>query len=198
MSRVGAHPRSRGEHFPDDFHIDTDTGSSPLTRGARLHQPPLKDSHRLIPAHAGSTEGALNDFPNTRAHPRSRGEHKRHGPAGGSSGGSSPLTRGALLTRTRVKPRQRAHPRSRGEHAYRKDATMLDQGSSPLTRGALGGEELRYLLAGLIPAHAGSTSWAAYSFRAGGAHPRSRGEHEVAVFASAGFRGSSPLTRGAH
>ena len=92
------------------------TGSSPLTRGARVSW-----SRRHSPV---------------VAHPRSRGEHRTDGHGHSFSMGSSPLTRGALresLWITSIQglipahagstwfdaiPPERwgAHPRSRGEH----------------------------------------------------------------------------------
>ena len=50
-----AHPRSRGENFPDDcVHVGV-TGSSPLTRGKRPPGSPRPRLPGLIPAHAGKT-----------------------------------------------------------------------------------------------------------------------------------------------
>ena len=51
---------------------------------------------------------------------------------------------------------------------------------------------------GLIPAHAGNTA-VLRALRPGrGAHPRSRGEHFLAVAVRGVMSGSSPLTRGTH
>ena len=91
----------------------------------------------------------------------------------------------------------RAHPRSRGEH-YGLDFTgSVDQGSSPLARGALW---LLFLLgksSGLIPARAGSTGYGVGPALAFGAHPRSRGEHQLKGAFTTVVSGSSPLARGA-
>ena len=90
-----------------------------------------------------------------------------------------------------------AHPRSRGEHTVSLMTLLVRAGSSPLTRGA------RHALlhcaprAGLIPAHAGSTSHGQQSGRQHWAHPRSRGEHFLVHPNSIFGLGSSPLTRGA-
>ena len=51
----GAHPRSRGEHAAANCSAEAPTGSSPLTRGARLRILHVNDTCGLIPAHAGST-----------------------------------------------------------------------------------------------------------------------------------------------
>ena len=49
---------------------------------------------------------------------------------------------------------------------------------------------------GLIPAHAGKTSFDGYECGLRGAHPRSRGENWLLVALRVGVEGSSPLTRG--
>ena len=91
-----------------------------------------------------------------------------------------------------------AHPRSRGEHGRGLRLGSRPRGSSPLTRGARRGERVGGQSAGLIPAHAGSTSSRSNSRSAIRAHPRSRGEHGDVEFFVVSVWGSSPLTRGAH
>ena len=54
----------------------------------------------------------------------------------------------------------------------------------------------RVSAAGLIPAHAGKTSWSGVLFYGVGAHPRSRGENRSTRGTSRNDTGSSPLTRG--
>ena len=130
--------------------------------------------------------------------------------------GSSPLTRGKLSKsfhvdnvnglipahagkinpETRQERPERAHPRSRGENNTSTRRGRIFEGSSPLTRGK-SSERIHALLEdGLIPAHAGkmSTRWCAR--RAGGAHPRSRGENWSTLIIDESSGGSSPLTRG--
>ena len=132
----------------------------------------------IIPAYAGST---AND-----------------GPAKSCGAGSSPHTRGALLTWATRIPSRRDHPRIRGEH--RPGRVREDDAS------------------GIIPAYAGSTpsprsyssSWRGSSPHTRGAprrtacrtrrrwdHPRIRGEHEWTVLTRSQSEGSSPHTRGA-
>ena len=53
--RTRAHPRSRGEHDVSQRALDTDRGSSPLTRGALTSESHVECCNGLIPAHAGST-----------------------------------------------------------------------------------------------------------------------------------------------
>ena len=211
------HPRSRGEHSGEVHRGDGGCGSSPLTRGARTHGHDASCSRRIIPAHAGSTGIRMGHHPRHRDHPRSRGEHPTGAYVTESGRGSSPLTRGArnhgdeCPPRTGIIPahagstfsvgRQQAlcadHPRSRGEHeaitAVMNDVT----GSSPLTRGAPAEHHACAVLPGIIPAHAGSTWMRARFGLRRRDHPRSRGEHQLAVTGASECLGSSPLTRGA-
>ena len=69
-------------------------------------------------------------------------------------------------------------------------------GSSPLMRGKRAGVERAKRDHGLIPTHAGKTSWARLASSSGTAHPHSRGENIAVTIAPIGFMGSSPLTRG--
>ena len=195
--RDGAHPRSRGEHDKVYGSVGAWEGSSPLTRGARRLRPDLSCGEGLIPAHAGSTAWSRVLAVWCRAHPRSRGEHGLPCVQVDKAAGSSPLTRGALLSCLALQglPRLipahagststpiflpiagRAHPRSRGEHQPLPTPINHTPGSSPLTRGARSPLPLCVLVSRLIPAHAGSTEYLIMPFRFGGAHPRSRGEH---------------------
>ena len=172
---------------------------------------------RLIPAHAGSTHHSPQGSVPSQAHPRSRGEHFTSGAAVGSLTGSSPLTRGALLSvspglvgarlipahagSTRNHSRQpcdlEAHPRSRGEHSLKMPSPRHLVGSSPLTRGARLGGSHDEPTCRLIPAHAGSTDFSVVCHGGVPAHPRSRGEHVEPSSSVNAWRGSSPLTRGA-
>ena len=131
--------------------------------------------------------------------------------------GSSPLTRGAPVSLTVLEGpaglipahagstskwcgtarKLWAHPRSRGEHSDRCGAPRAARGSSPLTRGARAAYAPGASRAGLIPAHAGSTSIASHMASSVWAHPRSRGEHASGTSKNAMNFGSSPLTRGA-
>ena len=69
-----AHPRSRGENYPERNPSCPVPGSSPLTRGKHRVVGHVHDEVRLIPAHAGKTLVGVRRL------------------VGG--GGSSPLTRG--------------------------------------------------------------------------------------------------------
>ena len=71
-------------------------------------------------------------------------------------------------------------------------------GSSPLARGTRSVDSFYSAVYGLIPARAGNTDVSAGGCVAGGAHPRSRGEHGGGGGQVGVFRGSSPLARGTH
>ena len=155
--KVQAHPRSRGENSRTATPAQSRSGSSPLTRGKRQVHSVSGHEWGLIPAHAGKT--CVDSVPTalSTAHPRSRGENG--GRVAGLRGlrGSSPLTRGKLISVVRVSPIPRlipahagktlltkyplpnltAHPRSRGENCVMVGPFGLVWGSSPLTRGKL-------------------------------------------------------------
>ena len=213
---MSAHPRSRGENELSVRRCQSGEGSSPLTRGKPSVTPTRVGSSGLIPAHAGKTVTAWAGLSSRRAHPRSRGENHLRAILAAQNQGSSPLTRGkrgegdddahtrrlipahAGKTGTRCGPRRRqqAHPRSRGENMRIVIEVDTEQGSSPLTRGKLTHARLTRRESGLIPAHAGKTCIAMQRERGDGAHPRSRGENEIARAEDVNSNGSSPLTRG--
>ena len=89
-----------------------------------------------------------------------------------------------------------AHPRSRGENDQNDLFVGATEGSSPLTRGKLIVAVDDGARAGLIPAHAGKTSYSSTRFHRYWAHPRSRGENDRMCLSPCQFPGSSPLTRG--
>ena len=172
-----AHPRSRGENTRAPIMEVLAVGSSPLTRGKPKAVSTLARKHGLIPAHAGKT---VRDGPyraGDRAHPRSRGENPLADARARVFGGSSPLTRGKLLSVGESNPveglipahagktRSRfcghlapaAHPRSRGENSARAFASADEDGSSPLTRGKPHARGRPGNRGRLIPAHAGKT-----------------------------------------
>ena len=98
LSRLWAHPRSRGEHAAVIIVAILVMGSSPLTRGALVRGVVPCLPSGLIPAHAGSTSTTATLSAMRSAHPRSRGEHTCVVRARRVAWGSSPLTRGALCS----------------------------------------------------------------------------------------------------
>ena len=195
-----AHPRSRGENGKTQIGSHAPLGSSPLTRGKHRCSSSLWRTRGLIPAHAGKTRTRPPRSRTPRAHPRSRGENGIQARFSGRWTGSSPLTRGkprvhlgavqnrglipahAGKTDGRGKRAQtgRAHPRSRGENIGLSAPPCWVTGSSPLTRGKPGRRARVEDLRGLIPAHAGKTTWALLGRARRRAHPRSRGENNQA------------------
>ena len=69
-------------------------GSSPLSRGIRLRGVRWGGGLGIIPALAGNTATRRRSSPETRDHPRSRGEYGTVVFTSGSGEGSSPLSRG--------------------------------------------------------------------------------------------------------
>ena len=198
-SHSTAHPRSRGENEAAQVLAKAAAGSSPLTRGKPLAAAYYDDPARLIPAHAGKTDGWQPDPALAEAHPRSRGENKGALIMAGYNWGSSPLTRGKQplvrqnAARTRLIPAHAgktasttlvivagpAHPRSRGENVLPSPSVPPEAGSSPLTRGKLRHILIQQRRMRLIPAHAGKTVGSERWAESDRAHPRSRGENCV-------------------
>ena len=211
-----AHPRSRGENGVGGGRVTMSVGSSPLTRGKHQSGGRRRRRMGLIPAHAGKTPGSRSTGLSAWAHPRSRGENTCLAGRTGRRAGSSPLTRGkpatyqvtaklgglipahAGKTALAASPSGswRAHPRSRGENSTPKKLPSKLPGSSPLTRGKPGRVPRGMHARGLIPAHAGKTSWNRRPTPTARAHPRSRGENLTGRQGLGKSWGSSPLTRG--
>ena len=149
-------------------------------------------------------------------HPRSRGEYGGEIQRGPLRAGSSPLSRGILVTaiagvaKVRIIPAlagntlpgvtsaqgRTDHPRSRGEYVGQGYAVPARGGSSPLSRG-IHTRGLRGASgSGIIPALAGNTTTHLTVGVGPTDHPRSRGEYLAAPAAGVVVRGSSPLSRG--
>ena len=193
-------------------------GSSPLTRGKHQSRRECCGRMGLIPAHAGKTWSRPGGSNGLKAHPRSRGENSISCLSSAKFAGSSPLTRGKHLDGGSVEitgrlipahagktpcpasshSSRRAHPRSRGENSSEAGDEKGSTGSSPLTRGKLIADRITGKTIGLIPAHAGKTSFVFGGDAPPGAHPRSRGENLLFDNVGKDIPGSSPLTRGKH
>ena len=137
--RFRDHPRIRGEHRHVRVTGVGACGSSPHTRGAHDGAQLGRCSIRIIPAYAGSTKIAQKGKGMAADHPRIRGEHCCAEMLFAAFQGSSPHTRGALLTLPRRRrllriipayagstpalsasaPPRPDHPRIRGEHPCR-------------------------------------------------------------------------------
>ena len=192
-------------------------GSSPRMRGTRLRPLRPRRARGIIPAYAGSTEVRCCPRPTRGDHPRICGEHLATAVDAPEAVGSSPHMRGALLGvaenglsegiipayagSTRC-PRHRRfalrdHPRICGEHASGSYPARASLGSSPHMRGAREGPAHELVVAGIIPAYAGSTTTAAPRRPSRRDHPRICGEHLIGTVVPNIPTGSSPHMRGA-
>ena len=109
------HPRLRGELLSFIRHCTTEDGSSPLTRGTRGQLRRNLTCVRFIPAYAGNSPEAPQQWANTPVHPRLRGELHRKTNYAKDGVGSSPLTRGTHGRLSFWNDARPVHPRLRGE-----------------------------------------------------------------------------------
>ncbi len=136
-TRMAVHPRVRGEHHPAGHGGMQAGGSSPRARGTLFSVLADIPSVRFIPACAGNTGWAGQDWDTATVHPRVRGEHSMALRISRSWRGSSPRARGTqrqdghagLLARfipacagntctvIQVSTDAPVHPRVRGEHS---------------------------------------------------------------------------------
>ena len=200
-ARGAVHPRSRGEHLGAQDFAALSSGSSPLARGTPRRGSACPAPQRFIPARAGNTLNGIHAHHLLPVHPRSRGEHCPPSFSPRGPGGSSPLARGtrpegaigsiparfipARAGNTRW-PRRRCsccsvHPRSRGEHPEKATRGVPGYGSSPLARGTLQRADGHGVRERFIPARAGNTAGEPLLTTLPSVHPRSRGEHLIAV-----------------
>ena len=149
-------------------------------------------------------------------HPRTRGVYAWRTAATPQRAGSSPHTRGLPaedLRRSghpgiipahagftpsprRGGPRGGDHPRTRGVYLGEGVAVIDGDGSSPHTRGLLPDVVGAVAVGGIIPAHAGFTSWPCGAPRTSWDHPRTRGVYCAMPLSRLVAWGSSPHTRG--
>ena len=178
--------------------VEAVTGSSPHARGAHGIPEELRVRVRLIPACAGSTGRTAPTPPDSRAHPRMRGEHGAPRWRQGRRTRLIPACAGSTLAAMRSDKGFRAHPRMRGEHFTAAVSAVACSGSSPHARGARRPPGPAGVTPGLTPACAGSTNSMDPFFVSTRAHPRTRGEHRVQCLLLSLPSGSSPHARGAH
>ena len=189
------HPRSRGVYRAWSRPGCCAAGSSPLARGLLPAKKMEAALDGIIPARAGFTQCARNDFRCETDHPRSRGVYLLSLFLCSPHSGSSPLARGlphgpysfsqwagiipARAGFTTPGPGVRGctgdHPRSRGVYSATATTTSSRPGSSPLARGLRHQGVRRRRVAGIIPARAGFTPHGGTGGTSGGDHPRSRG-----------------------
>ena len=215
---TGDHPRACGEHKGLDERTATYEGSSPRMRGTRVVKFTEAVDLGIIPAHAGNTPPLLPRTSVRRDHPRACGEHLMPGPMVGSLLGSSPRMRGTQLRQhlvrmpagiipahagNTVKKTVTAaiygdHPRACGEHILLQMRCVSLQGSSPRMRGTRRPRTPVWTIAGIIPAHAGNTTYLSHTCGRLRDHPRACGEHETVHVERVRVGGSSPRMRGTH
>ena len=118
-----------------------------------------------------------------------RSERQLHAGTIPACAGSTPITNPMLYDRW-------DHPRVRGEHEGVESIANLAKGPSPRARGAHLSDTHLMMLAGTIPACAGSTVRSAGSVYVTGDHPRVRGEHPGPVREPGRLRGTIPACAG--
>ena len=195
------HPRIRGEHLYFSFHVPSDGGSSPHSRGTPASFVRSVTVGGIIPAFAGNTSPDKNSIQNCKDHPRIRGEHNSFGYGRRYGLGSSPHSRGTRMDSTkqcdieRIIPafagntfislsmflRTEDHPRIRGEHSGFVASSTDVEGSSPHSRGTPFSGQNCLTFPGIIPAFAGNTLLFSFPLNAYQDHPRIRGEHRPGV-----------------
>ena len=192
------HPRIRGERWSMHVPPKPLTGSSPHTRGTRIHHLAAVNHGRFIPAYAGNALMHCVTHGSTPVHPRIRGERREPCHRDHEVSGSSPHTRGTHYMRRVDATNRRFIPAYAGNAGDR--VSCSDQVAvHPRIRG----ERPRIARADacsawFIPAYAGNAWIAASSFLLGPVHPRIRGERIGPARHDAAGLGSSPHTRGTH
>ena len=170
----------------------------------------------IIPAYAGSTFLSCFLLLKNKDHPRIRGVHEAETLRKLRDEGSSPHTRGPLMSailasgQTRIIPAYAGstqillhsvpvtqdHPRIRGVHFISLKDFTSHLGSSPHTRGPPHRRPFLVCRIGIIPAYAGSTVEIRGQLTYEKDHPRIRGVHLGGKKFETARTGSSPHTRG--
>ena len=185
-------------------------------RGSQSAYKSISQLQGIIPAHAGLTVTRMLGAASARDHPRACGAHGTYADMGKLMEGSSPRMRGsprgsdarkaqpgiipahAGLTLPAAAHRDGSgdHPRACGAHQWKRSSGHRRKGSSPRMRGspahAAHGNNHR----GIIPAHAGLTSFIFVSPFVIWDHPRACGAHLPQVLPIQVSWGSSPRMRG--
>ena len=210
------HPRACGEHEPQPRPTPCRNGSSPRMRGTRRRAPRRLARKRLIPAHAGNTQGHDGHPGGSAVHPRACGEHAGAHLRPLRRPGSSPRMRGTPRRTVHVEFSARfipahagntggapaallsgpVHPRACGEHFRGPDVMSSHGGSSPRMRGTHRGHDPDAGQPRFIPAHAGNTCRSSGRRPTCAVHPRACGEHRQDAATTLLRPGSSPRMRG--
>ena len=129
------HPRTRGVYRSPTGRPVWHGGSSPHTRGLRRHVIGVTRRRRIIPAHAGFTQGDPRSPPAPADHPRTRGVYALSGARRVGSCGSSPHTRGLRVGVREPAETGRIIPAHAGFTRWTGTIAHTVAGSSPHTRG---------------------------------------------------------------
>ncbi len=214
--RGTVHPRDRGERLVIVSIFARQFGSSPRSRGTHRGRTQAGLDTRFIPAIAGNAIPPPYWRKTRPVHPRDRGERMRCILAITALIGSSPRSRGTLVTSSRSNPFARfipaiagnatgekyasgsttVHPRDRGERTVPDLDAYIPTGSSPRSRGTRPVARSRRRSDRFIPAIAGNASRTSIRVRFSPVHPRDRGERCVCRTSLSRPRGSSPRSRG--
>ena len=210
------HPRACGANLHTVTPRSNMPGSSPRMRGKPGRGRPIRARIRIIPAHAGQTDGECRNSANHADHPRAcganlasrrfhhglsgssprmRGKHDRYGHAVAqrriipAHAGQTALSSSSLVNAT-------DHPRACGANGGLPMAFSWLTGSSPRMRGkrvepVCDGAEVR-----IIPAHAGQTAPNRQDACPCPDHPRACGANRRYGRFSTRPVGSSPRMRG--
>ena len=171
-------------------------GLSPHARGRPDVQLSCMCQYRFIPACAGSTNSPCFILGYFQVHPRIRGADSPRTYSALQQRGSSPHTRGLLISeRTRVNP-ERCIPACAG--VYLKDSlvSFIIAGTSPHARGRHIQSFIAIFLHGFIPAYAGSTYQLGQRALLFEVHPRIRGVDDTWYYLVLVDWGASPHARG--
>ena len=185
-------------------------------RGSHRGDTETTAHHGIIPAHAGLTQSSRATIGQGWDHPRACGAHRTVKTSSRNPRGSSPRMRGshgvigginsisgiipahAGLTGaiTPIQPEARDHPRACGAHGAWHSEQQEPRGSSPRMRGSRNFHKCQADILGIIPAHAGLTTFLFCVLDKIRDHPRACGAHSRRATTIRWRSGSSPRMRG--
>ena len=151
-------------------------GLSPLARGTRVCQAPLRIYSRFIPAGAGNSNSATSSSILQTVYPRWRGELDYKYIVSTGVIGLSPLARGTPAFTDGHKVRKRFIPAGAGNSRSSSNIVSQLTGLSPLARGTLTLLMNRVPKPRFIPAGAGNSTVHFITGRLQPVYPRWRGE----------------------
>ena len=129
------HPRACGANSSGGRTCPTVLGSSPRMRGKRLRRVGCGDCRRIIPAHAGQTNGRSRRRRRTSDHPRACGANIDVSNWQAGIDGSSPRMRGKQRDAFHVVAGFGIIPAHAGQTPISRGVSDMDFGSSPRMRG---------------------------------------------------------------